>query len=787
MPLIRRRGRRVVALALAVVGTAVSVVAHATPATGQTAGPASTATRPSADAAATTRDLRGRVVDADTGAPLAAVLVVTASPDRRAVTDADGRFILSDLPPGPRTLVVSLVGYTLARPEVIVPVGGAEDAGAEGPVVPLSPGAGAYTEQLTVRGSDTATRPAAPVEFRMRSADLQELRGVLADDPFRAIQAMPGVATGDDFRAEFSVRGSDFRQMGFAVDGVPAPWLVHGPRAVNDTGTVAMVNADVLSEIALTSGASPQLYGMRTGAWVQSTMREGSRDAVRLTGSLSGTGVSGVAEGPLGRSRHGAWLVSARKSYIDWLIARLNLDRLNDSRFGFTDTQSAWVYDVTPTQQVRLSTVVGRSRYRETDTTPSANGLAVADASTAFAVAAWRSTIGPSLVVTQRLTGAARRYQNRGDFDQELDRGSESTAGYRIDATLGGWHGATIDLGGSADRDEARYRTHLYSGATATTLAKRGTAAWTADRWRTGAYLRGRFAPASHVAMDLGARVDHDTRLDAGAASPWLLVRWSPSTRITLAAGAGLAWQSPDLEMLPISPTATQPGLERARHADLSADIAVASSMRVQVSLYDRDESGTLRFDGVMPRRVNGAIRTPASTSLWLNAIDVAARGVEVTLRRTGALNGWVSYGYGSTRNTDRVTGERYAGDFDQRHQVNAYVSARLGARTSVGAKFRYGSNFPLTAYLAGRWDALQAGATRNDVRLPAYARLDLRASRTFLWSSRRLTLFAEVLNALDRDNVGRTTGTIRTTGVVTGFTESLFPRIPSAGIRVEF
>lgn len=72
-------------------------------------------------------------------------------------------------------------------------------------------------------------------------------------------------------------------------------------------------------------------------------------------------------------------------------------------------------------------------------------------------------------------------------------------------------------------------------------------------------------------------------------------------------------------------------------------------------------------------------------------------------------------------------------------------------------------------------------------MRLPAYARLDLRAGRTFLWSSRRVTLFAEVLNALDRDNIGRTTGSIGTTGVVSGFTESLFPRIPSAGIRLEF
>ena len=733
--------------------------------------------------------VRGRVVDADTGAPLAAVLVVTATPDRRAVTDADGRFVLVDLPPGPRTLVVSLVGYTLARPDVEVSADGGADAPDAEIVVPLSPGAGAYTEQLTVRGSEAANRPAAPVEFRMRSADLQELRGVLADDPFRAIQAMPGVATGDDFRAEFSVRGSDFRQMGFAVDGVPAPWLVHGPRAVNDTGTVAMMNADVLSEIALTSGASPQIYGNRTGAWVQSTMREGSRDAVRLTGSLSGTGVSGVLEGPLGRGRHGAWLVSARKSYIDWLIARLNLDTQDDSRFGFTDAQSTWVYDLSPTQQVRVSAVAGRSRYRETDTTPSANGLAVADASTGFAVVAWRSTIGPSVVVTQRLTGAVRRYQNRGDFDQELDHGSESTGGYRADVTLGGWRRATVDAGVSADRDEARYRTRLFAGTSAATLALRGTAAWRYARWRTGGYVRGRFAPAATVAIDAGVRADRDSRLEATSASPWLLARWSPSARVTVAAGAGVAWQSPDLEMMPITVTATLPGLERTRQADVSADVAIAAGLRVQVSVYDRHEAGTLRFDGAMPRLVNGVVRTPAATNLWLNAIDVRARGVELTVRRAGAgpLSGWVSYGYGSARSIERATGVRYAGDFDQRHQVNAYASARLGARTSVGAKFRYGSNFPLLGFLAGSWNALAAGTARNDVRLPAYARLDLRAGRTFLWSSHRITLFAEVLNALDRDNIGRTTGSIRTTGLVSGFTETLFPRIPSAGIRLEF
>jgi hypothetical protein len=39
----------------------------------------------------------------------------------------------------------------------------------------------------------------------------------------------------------------------------------------------------------------------------------------------------------------------------------------------------------------------------------------------------------------------------------------------------------------------------------------------------------------------------------------------------------------------------------------------------------------------------------------------------------------------------------------------------------------------------------------RNTLRLPAYSRLDLRADRAFNWSGRRLVLFVEVANILNR------------------------------------
>ena len=59
------------------------------------------------------------------------------------------------------------------------------------------------------------------------------------------------------------------------------------------------------------------------------------------------------------------------------------------------------------------------------------------------------------------------------------------------------------------------------------------------------------------------------------------------------------------------------------------------------------------------------------------------------------------------------------------------------------------GSNFPLVGYFEGTLDDLHLGSERNQVRLPTYARLDIRANRTFTFDRRRLTLFLEIVNAI--------------------------------------
>src|SRR5262249_38617796 len=176
-------------------------------------------------------------------------------------------------------------------------------------------------------------------------------------------------------------------------------------------------------------------------------------------------------------------------------------------------------------------------------------------------------------------------------------------------------------------------------------------------------------------------------------------------------------------------------------------------------------------------------------TPAWSNAVAGPAYGLEVLVQRRAAsgLSGWASYAFGHTRYTDAGRGESYWGDFDQRHIVNVFAEQRLSPKTSVSLKLRAGSGLPIPGYFQDTGDGLAVGAERNTVRLPTYSRLDLRGNHAFNYRRSRLTLFAEVVNVLNRTNYSTHYGTVLADGTAASFTATQFPILPSVGILIEF
>lgn len=730
--------------------------------------------------------IRGQVADAITGALLPGVLVQVIGTWQAARTGEEGRFQFTDLQAGVHTLDVSMAGYTPAKLTVQIARGRTLDVD-----VNLVQGSGAYSERITVTTSRLDRQDAGvSSETSVGISELENLRGVIADDPMRAVQTLPRAATGDDFRSEFSVRGSPYRHIGVVIDGVETPWLQHAIYGGSDTGSISMLTSDLLQRATLQAGAYPRRYGDRLGAQLDMESRQGSRAATHLRGAISATNAAFVGEGPMGKPEQGSWLFSLRKSYLDWPIRQLGESNL--TAFAFTDAQAKLAYDVRPSQQVSFSFIGGRSTVDERgDQGP--NEFAHGTNRAGVFNLGWRSTFGSSLVLKQRAYWVAHEFLNESQTGQENGRGTDRELSYGLDAARP-MFGGLLEAGGQIQRMHGSRRFPRPGGPTWSGLPQpQSPGEFEGSSWQRSGYVHFEWAATPRLTVAPGLRVSDSTLVNRRTVTRWILGEWSVAPAWKLNASAGVSHQFP--EFAHVLGGAGTPGLrpERAAHFDIGIEQRLAKTVRWQATFFNRQEREILREPDMNPRLVGGLVSEPPGPERpvrYENALSGSSRGLELLLERRNAagLSGWVAYSYGKTRYTDPLRNETFWADFDQRHAINASGVYRLSDATSFAVKFRAGTNFPIPGYLAARDGGLFVGTHRNEVRLPNYARLDLRANRAFNYDTRRLTLFVELLNVLDRTNLGLADGFIRyETGEAAGFTEPLIPRFLSAGIVIEF
>jgi hypothetical protein len=285
-------------------------------------------------------------------------------------------------------------------------------------------------------------------------------------------------------------------------------------------------------------------------------------------------------------------------------------------------------------------------------------------------------------------------------------------------------------------------------------------------------------------------RVDHWTLTGETTTSPWVQAEWRVTSAMSVRGAAGVYQQFPNFEQVIGAWGSPNLQRERAAHFDLGVEHMIGRSARVQVTVYDREERDFLRRAGAETKVVDGELVRGSTTGRYENRLNGSARGVEVFLQRldSNGFSGWISYSYGRNSYHDALSQESFWGDLDQRHTANVYGVYRLSPRTSVSAKLRIGSNFPAPGYYTESDGRHYVGETRNDVRLPSFARLDFRLNRTFTWTTRRLTLFVEVINVLDRENMRYHPPSINgQTFEARRLFEPLLPVVPSAGILIEF
>ncbi len=309
--------------------------------------------------------INGVLRDADTGEPLLFANVSLKGTGYGAASDKSGYYIITNIPQGNYTMLVSIIGYEASQREISVVAGleqrqdfEVQPTAIEGQKVVVTGERQRFEKQVEV----------SAVNLSMR--DVKVMPAFVEADIFRTLQLLPGVQSSSDFSSALVVRGGSPDENLIMLDGIE----IYNPFHLG--GVFSTFNADAIADAEFLAGGFPAKYGNRISSVLSITGREGDSkhskllggkklgeyfDISQVRGEVNLLSSKLLLEGPIAK---GSWMFSGRRTYFDQL-ARIYYwakDEPMDWSYYFYDFQGKVIQNINPTNRLLFSHYKGRDR-----------------------------------------------------------------------------------------------------------------------------------------------------------------------------------------------------------------------------------------------------------------------------------------------------------------------------------------------------------------------------------------------------------------------------------------
>lgn len=273
-----------------------------------------------------TGGITGKVLDKNTQQPLEAVNIQVDGTSRGTSTDSAGYFHITNIPVGTHSVLFSSLGYKTYTLFNIVITSGNESnytIEMEEEISTLS--------EIVVRGT-TRTVKAATIEtpLSVQKVTTEEIRSNPGGnfDISKVIQTLPGVgggAGGGNFRNDIIIRGGAPNENVFYLDGIEVPVINHFQTQGSSGGPQGILNVSFIEEVKLASSAFDAKYDNAVSSVFQFKQKNGNPNQFQGNTRLSATEFAATLEGPISREKGSTFLVSARRSYLQFLFQAIDL------------------------------------------------------------------------------------------------------------------------------------------------------------------------------------------------------------------------------------------------------------------------------------------------------------------------------------------------------------------------------------------------------------------------------------------------------------------------------
>ncbi len=727
-----------------------------------------------------TGTISGEVRDAITKQPLPGANVVVLGIQRGAATDEKGYFVIKNVPLGTYQLTISYIGYQPTAQEDISVIQ-SRNTTAHIELTPTQ----IEMEGATVTGSYFRKPAESTVSYRTLSP--QEIRRSpgSAEDIFRVMQSLPGVATAGGKSAQLIVRGGSPDENLTLLDNIEIYNPIHFARTGESMGIISIVNPSLLKEVTFLTGGFPAMYGDKMSSVFDMTMVDGNKEVHNIDINANLAGLGAMVDGPI--FNNGSVVFSARRGFLDLLTSLLN----RPAAPSYYDAVGKVTYDIDAKN--RLSIVgfyyldqidrEGADRMKSSSDTGKYSYLTRDDYGTAFGVN-WRYLISPEAYSLTTLSYSGNGWNTL--------RGTE-TARDLI--------GEDILEKSYTLKNEITYHINPYvdvkAGAQIRYIESKQLSWKPADTTRVGqiipassisylpevsnkpsAFLQSTWKPWIQLSLTAGARYDYFSFTKEATLSPRLSASYQLTDQTAFNIAYGQFYQTPASYHIALDPINRQLRSSSATHYIFGVDQLLRNDLRGTFEVYYKD--------------LSNVIVGSDTNDILYNAGTGFARGIEFSLQKkfTDGFVGTASYTYSESKRCDADGSAEYFFEFDRPHIVNFIAGMELGDNWQLGVKFQYASGNPYTPVVG----ATQKNNTYyvvdddyNSARFPAYHKLDVRLDKKFVFGSWTLTAYLDLWNVYNRENVLDYSYKVDSNGIITETPRYDFGILPILGLSAQF
>lgn len=724
--------------------------------------------------------ISGVVTDAG-GGVVRDVRVCVKGTQKCAVSDEKGAYHLSEMRAGVYVLEVTATGRAALTSNAVD-----VRAGLDGRVDITLPKIDAVAQSVTV----TESVFVAPEEIKnsnylIQAQEIGKSAGAL-QDVSRYVQTLPGVAIGsNDFRNDIIVRGGSPLENLFVVDNVEIPNINNFANFASAGGTVSILDSELIRDVNFLTGGQPAPYINRLSGVLQVAQREGNREKFsgRATVGFAGAGV--ILEGPIKKEK-GSWIVSARRSFLDFFT--------DDIGFGGVPVNYSFntkaLYDVTPKDRIWMVNFTGLDDIRlgPTNEKKPDSELATLD----IRYDGWRSATGFNW---QRLMGDRSvgllgvthseakvgsqvkdlvRFGTTGANADELiarapvvyreqNREGESTIKYDLTTYV-----PMIDkvqAGGSFKIFRINYDAAQPLGDDSPFTAARNVNPFSIrqnyNARQSSAYVQTAKNIGSRLNVSWGGRVDNYQYIGATRFSPRAGVSLRLTDKLSWKASYGTYYQQPFFLFLSVFPVNRGLSPIRADHYVSGFSFVASDTLRMTVEAFAKNyASYPVAIDYPSLSLANTGDTFAVSDLLFpmTSAGRGRVRGVEFFVEKKFSRKwfGQTNLSFSRTRHAG-LDGVMRPGSFDYPFLFNAVGGYRLNSKWEFSSRIAYFGGRPYTPFneslskqqRRGIFDLTQV----NGVRAADYFRFDFRVDRTFTFRDKPLLVWLGLQNATNRKN----------------------------------